>query len=276
MIAVTHTTPADGTFSSTGAGAWNAGHTVSNPGYIQGAIQTYNNAGQNGLSSGILDINGTILTFNALTIATIGETANKVYYGYAYDSGAGVVALEKSYTAVPVWDATLNYWKKTGDATRRLVMAWSTATACKPFYCEPVQGDSRKRRVVYTTTGANYALYSQTYNSGVGPVQVSTACAETIPVGALSATVQAYVGNNTGGALDLTFSVSGKNAGGAADNGPLVILVYGVVGGAITPFDTKDIPLGDGQNLWTAIDCSSGLTGDATAVFQPTGFIYEF
>jgi hypothetical protein len=65
-------------------------------------------------------VNGTKLSWVANIARTgLSLSANTLYYVYLY-SNSGTPAVEESTTA-PIWDTTLMYYKKTGDATRRCI-----------------------------------------------------------------------------------------------------------------------------------------------------------
>ena len=69
---------------------------------------------------GSADVNGTLLTWAAdIARTSLTLTADTLYNVYLY-SNSGTPAVEESTTA-PVWDSALNYYKKTGDATRRWI-----------------------------------------------------------------------------------------------------------------------------------------------------------
>lgn len=70
-------------------------------------------------------VNGTLLVWSAnITRSSLSLSANTLYYVYLY-SNSGTPAVEES-TTVPVWDSGLNYYKKTGDQTRRCIGYFST------------------------------------------------------------------------------------------------------------------------------------------------------
>jgi len=60
-VTITHTTPADGTFSATGAVAWNANHAVSGLGTM--AEQNSNNVTITGGSISGVSMSGTVTSF---------------------------------------------------------------------------------------------------------------------------------------------------------------------------------------------------------------------
>jgi hypothetical protein len=85
-----------------------------------GAYLIWNSTSSISLAAGSAAVNGVVLTWaSLLTLSGLTPTANTVYYVYLYSSG-GSAAIEVSAT-VPEWDSSLNYWKKTADATRRCV-----------------------------------------------------------------------------------------------------------------------------------------------------------
>ncbi len=72
-----------------------------------------------------VDVNGTLLTWASnIARTSLSLSANTLYNVYLYSS-SGTAAVEESTTA-PVWDSTLNAYKKTGDATRRWIGYLST------------------------------------------------------------------------------------------------------------------------------------------------------
>lgn len=77
---------------------------------------------------GSADVNGTLLTWvSNIARTSLTLSADTVYYVYLY-SNSGTPAVEESTTA-PAWSATLNYYQKTGDATRRCIGFIATRAA---------------------------------------------------------------------------------------------------------------------------------------------------
>lgn len=70
---------------------------------------------------GIADVNGCLLswTSNISRTGLTSLTSDSTYYIYLYDN-SGTPAVEES-TTVPTWDSVLNYFKKTGDGSRRCI-----------------------------------------------------------------------------------------------------------------------------------------------------------
>jgi hypothetical protein len=172
-------------------------------GWISGAIPTYNSSTQVGLTSGSADVNGTILTFSALTLSVSGIVAPQ--YMYLYDLGSGVAALEKSTTA-PVWDSTLNYFKKTGDATRRCVgyvPFWNSAI---PVFTVLVDQVTRLRRYLFQdqwSGNANAILFA--YVDATANHWVAHDFSPLIPVNVMLARMQGFAVNLAAGTADLAF-----------------------------------------------------------------------
>ena len=77
-VVVTHTTPADGTFSATGAAAWNADHALSGIGTM--AEQNANSVTITGgtISGTTISGLGTMSTQNANNVAITGGTISGV------------------------------------------------------------------------------------------------------------------------------------------------------------------------------------------------------
>lgn len=98
-------------------------------GYIeqQGAKLVYVGTAAYNVLAGAAVVNDKLLTW-AATISRTGLSlsANTLYYVYLYDN-SGTPAVEES-TTVPVWDSAYDYFKKTGDATRRMI-GWITTNA---------------------------------------------------------------------------------------------------------------------------------------------------
>lgn len=78
-VTITHTTPADGTFSATGAAAWDANHAVSGLGTM--AEQNANSVNITGGSlSGVTNIATSSLTFPDSSVQTTAYTsANQTF-----------------------------------------------------------------------------------------------------------------------------------------------------------------------------------------------------
>lgn len=96
-------------------------------GFIQenSAKLTYVGTQAYSVSVGTADVNGTLLTWASnISRSSLSFSADTLYNVYLY-SNSGTPAVEESTTA-PVWDSTLNYWKKTGDNTRRWIGYLST------------------------------------------------------------------------------------------------------------------------------------------------------
>ena len=143
-------------------------------GAIRGCRLSYDAAGTIGATSGALDINGTLYTNSAaVTLALSGLTADQWRYAYAKADGAGW-ALELSST-VPVWDATLGYQKKTGDATRRYLGPILAATATTMFRFDMV-GERNQRYVRMIDD-----IYAGPSAGGGGPLGVLNGINSTFP-----------------------------------------------------------------------------------------------
>lgn len=96
---------------------------------------------------GAADVNGVYLEWAAnIARTSISLTADTIYYVYLY-SNSGTPAVEES-TTVPVWDSALNYYKKTGDDTRRCI-GWIEASATNTLrkFLNIVQG--RISEIIY-------------------------------------------------------------------------------------------------------------------------------
>jgi hypothetical protein len=97
------------------------------PGYISenGGGLNYVSEFVYSVSPGVADVNGSILSWDSIsrmfTFPNGAVTEYLIHYIYLYESETpGTGAVEESTTA-PVWDDALNYYKKTGDATRRCI-----------------------------------------------------------------------------------------------------------------------------------------------------------
>lgn len=74
---------------------------------------------------GAADINGSIITWDSnINRSGLSLLANTLYNVYLYNNN-GTASIEES-TTNPIWDSSLLYMKKTGDATRRWVGYFST------------------------------------------------------------------------------------------------------------------------------------------------------
>lgn len=134
-------------------------------GYIQenSAQLLYVGAQAYSVLPGSADVNGTLLTWAANIARTgLSLTADTIYYVYLYSS-SGTPAVEES-TTVPVWDSALNYYKKTGDATRRCI-GWIEASATNTLrkFLNTVQG--RVSEVIYLD-GEDPATDKRVVNGG--------------------------------------------------------------------------------------------------------------
>ena len=90
-------------------------------GYISenGAQLSYITGTSYRVEAGAAHVNGLLLSWaSPITRTSVTIVSGTMNYIYVYASGTNTAALEES-TTVPVWDGTLNYWKKTGDNTRR-------------------------------------------------------------------------------------------------------------------------------------------------------------
>lgn len=98
------------------------GTYVSSRGYISenAGQMTYITGTSYRVEAGAADVNGTMLAWSSpITRSSLTFTSGTMNYVYLY-SNAGTPAVEESTTA-PVWDGDLNYYKKTGDNTRRCI-----------------------------------------------------------------------------------------------------------------------------------------------------------
>lgn len=99
------------------------GSYTPNSGFISenGAMLTYITGSSYRVESGAAEVNGQLLSWaSPITRTGLTFTSGTMNYVYAYASGTNTPAIEESTTA-PTWDSTLNYWKKTGDNTRRCI-----------------------------------------------------------------------------------------------------------------------------------------------------------
>jgi hypothetical protein len=152
--------------------------TPINPGYIQenSAQLLYVGAQAYSVLPGSADVNGTVITWGS-NIARTGLTltANTLYYVYLY-SNSGTPAVEES-TTVPVWDSALNYFKKTGDATRRCI-GFIEASATNTI-----------RNFLTVAVGRYLELY---YNDGVVNLDRTLVNAQTSPTNWTSFSLAPY------------------------------------------------------------------------------------
>jgi hypothetical protein len=152
------------------------------PGYIQenSAQLLYVGTQAYSVLPGSAIVNGSLLTW-AANIARTGVTmaANAIYYVYLYDN-AGVAAVEES-TTVPVWSPTLNYFAKTGDATRRCIGYLQSNNAAQiRTFLNTVTG--RVSEFVYTD-GENPGTSKRPVNGGtVSTSWASFSLAPLVPV----------------------------------------------------------------------------------------------
>ena len=223
------------------------------------------------MAAGSFDVNGTLVPWTSPLTLNVGTlAASTLYYVYLTTGGA----LEKS-TTVPVFDATLNYWKKTGDATRRCVgHFWSTSTsALAPFAMDKVSGTTRTRRVVYTE---QLAAAGEHPFSGSTVAWVAESLSDQIPANAIRAVCQGYVLNTLGTAQDCGFSINGSSPVYTSDSGSgdFSIYVLGLAGGATAPFLTAEIVLLNGATLYIS-SWGGSSQADAVASAAVTGVVIE-
>lgn len=133
------------TFESEGSGNWKcigyvlaSGKSINQRGALQeqGAKLTWNSVSGYQLEAGEAEVNGKLLSWGAaITRSSLSLSNSTLYNVYLYDN-SGTPAIEESTTS-PVWDSTLNCYKKTGDNTRRW-MGWLTTNASgqiRTFLC---------------------------------------------------------------------------------------------------------------------------------------------
>lgn len=92
------------------------------PGYIQenSAQLTYITGSSYRVEAGSMDINGTLITWsNPVTRPSVSLTSGTM--NYVYMGASGTFPFLEESTTIPVWDGALNYYKKTGDDTRRCI-----------------------------------------------------------------------------------------------------------------------------------------------------------
>lgn len=249
--------------------AWNDDHYET--GLISGCLLTRVSNTTLGVAAGSLDINGTIyVNAGSLTI-TPSIAADTLYMIYAVPSGSGFV-LEAS-TTVPVWDAALNYWKKTGDATRRFIGCWRTFNnlGIKFVRGHAMPSKDRTRCVVYDSHsdglagdggfylvqggapgGSGFEAWTSFDASGIAPPSVRRfICAMLIGAG-----VDQYYYAGLNGA-DMTFGLPGDN-GELAFFDVLLGATYGqqrLVTGFVTANSAAP------QTIWQKFSSDDGVDG---------------
>ena len=119
-ITVNHSTPADGTFSATGAAAWDANHTLSGLGTM--AEQNANNVNITGGSiTGVTGVG---------TVTSVGLSAPSIFtVGGSPVTGSGTLALTYSGTALPVANGGTGATTLTGLVVGNGTSAMTTVTA---------------------------------------------------------------------------------------------------------------------------------------------------
>lgn len=128
------------------------------PGYIRenSAQLLYVGAAAYSVLPGAAIVNGVVLSWGSnIARTSLSLSANTLYYVYLY-SNSGTAAVEES-TTVPVWDSALNYYKKTGDASRRCI-GWietNASPAIRNFICV---ASGRNLEIIYTDGASNDKL----------------------------------------------------------------------------------------------------------------------
>lgn len=119
----------NGNFQPTGSAYPMAGYISENAAQL-----TYITGTSYQVEAGSMDINGTNVQWASASVRTgVTLTSGTMNYVYGYSTGT-TIGLEESTTA-PVWDGTLNYYKKTGDNTRRCIgfLQAQTVNSIRPF-----------------------------------------------------------------------------------------------------------------------------------------------
>jgi hypothetical protein len=242
-------------------------------GYIDGAKPTYNNYSQVGLEAGSAMVNGSLLTWNSpLTVSTSGIAALNYIYLY---SNSGTATLEKS-TTVPVWDSTLGYWKKTGDATRRCVFFVPKELNYNAWVCAKVA--PRLWRMIFPGTNANSAG-TQLEEDGMDTWS-TVSLPNVLPATAIAAGVQGYLNNMTAAELGGAYCVAGFNpssytvnpdAGGT----PFSVFDPAIPASGITAFLTQDVPLLAGSTLYVGTYPFSEVAGDVSGAGAVVSIVFE-
>jgi hypothetical protein len=201
------------------------GTYLSTRGYISenGAQLTYGTGTFYRVEAGAAEVNGTVLTWSSpINRSGLTLTSGSIYYSYLYNN-AGSASVEESTTA-PVWDSSLNYYKKTGDNTRRCigVLQIETVNRIRMFITK------NKGRVVdywYTdgdATGLQAKVPINSTNSfATGTVWGEVIIENIVPVHAEEALVVAklvYIGATDEGILGM--SPVNMFSGGAANEAP--------------------------------------------------------
>lgn len=225
------------------------------------------------------DVNGTALTWTSplsLTVSPI-TAGNVSYYVYLYDSGSAVAAIERS-TTEPVWDATLNAWKKTGDATKRCVgffMSNLSSAVIAPFLMVPVKATERLRKLIYYKQGALAGIDIAPVLSALNTWEAFTPSGG-IAANAVSAVIQGSLFNAAAsGSSQMSLNVLGLDPSSLPSLGMGEFLAYGdVAANAIQPVYTFEVSMPTPKTLYFG-SYTSGLSADYVGSAGVTGLVLE-
>lgn len=230
----------------------------SNKGYIQenSAKLLYVGTQAYSVLPGSADVNGTLLTWAAnIARTSLSLTANTLYYVYLY-SNSGTPAVEES-TTVPVWDSALNYYKKTGDGTRRCI-GWIEASATNTIrkFLNTVM--NRVSEIIYTD-GADFATAKRVVVAGTTTGSwASFSLAPFVPAHATHAYMIGKIGfvaSGDDGALGLSPIDLGSST---ASEAPFVVRDRGAAAGVSTFFGHTWFPISTPQTYYYRIIIVTG------------------
>lgn len=147
-----------------------------NPGYIkeQGGKLVYVGTAAYNVLAGAAMVNGALLSWTStISRSSLSLSANTLYYVYLY-SNSGTPAVEES-TIAPVWNSSFDYFKKTGDDTRRL-LGWISTNGSSQIYSFVASIAGRTMSILYTDGAAvttHAVLSSGTENTNWASIDLS-------------------------------------------------------------------------------------------------------
>jgi hypothetical protein len=296
-VVVTHTTPADSSFSTAGASAWNANHTLSGVGTMAG--QDSNAVAITGGSVDGTTVGATTASTGAFTTlsasSTVSGTGFSTYLASPPAIG-GTTPAAGTFTTLIGGSGSANYEQITGGATGKAVQFQSLGTdAAVSLAIQPkgtgaidlaagssgvnISNGGTVTALTVTAAGTSYttiptpAITAPTTAGGVQAVSTAT----------MSAATRSIVNGGTGYTLNDTITVSGGTFTTAASftvsavSGGVVTTLIAANGGtySVLPTGTLSTTGGTGTGLTITIDTWSvrGLTiGTAGSgyVEQPT------
>jgi hypothetical protein len=235
------------------------GSYISTKGFISeiGAQLTYGTGTFYKVEAGAAEVNGTMLTWSSpINRSGLTLASGTIYYSYLYSS-AGFPAVEES-TTVPVWDSALNYYKKTGDNTRRCIgfVQASNANTIRKFSNIVIGRMSE----IYFTDGVDATAGKRIVSGGTASgTWASFSLASFVPNNATHAWVigkVAYTASGDDGILGI--SPIDLGTANAAQQAPYAVRDRGTANGTSTFFGHGFLPLVEVQIMYYRVQTVAG------------------